>query len=133
MKRRTVLRGVAAVVLLALGGFGGWILFLPAAPVAAGAPAIDSREAEAIVAALKPPKRPRPVIAVVGINDATETTDYLMPTGILRRADVADVMTVATNPGAMVLDPPSRLNRTRPSPSSTRGIRMARTTSSCRR
>jgi transcriptional regulator GlxA family with amidase domain len=105
MKRRTVLRGVAAVVLLAVGGFGGWILFLPAAPVAAGAPAIDRREADAIVAALKPPKRPRPVIAVIGINDATETTDYLMPTGILRRADVAHVMTVATNPGAVTLDP----------------------------
>ena len=46
--------------------------------------------------ALKPPKRQRPVIAVIGINDATETTDYLMPTGILRRADVADVLLLAT-------------------------------------
>jgi hypothetical protein len=69
MKRRLILRGIAVVVLLALCGFGVWILFLPAAPVAAGAPAIDSQEAEAIVAALKPPKRTRPVIAVVAIND----------------------------------------------------------------
>ena len=28
--------------------------------------------------ALKPAKRERPLIAVIGINDATETTDYLM-------------------------------------------------------
>jgi transcriptional regulator GlxA family with amidase domain len=45
------------------------------------------------------------VIAVVGINDATETTDYLMPVGILRRADVAEVIAVATHPGAVRLDP----------------------------
>jgi putative intracellular protease/amidase len=105
MTRRLVLGGGAAVVALGLGGFGGWILSLPPAPAAGGAPAIDSREAEALVAALKPPKRQRPVIAILGINDATETTDYLMPVGILRRADVAQVMTVATNPGSVVLYP----------------------------
>jgi putative intracellular protease/amidase len=105
MKRAAVLKGGAAVVVLGLGGFGGWILFLPAAPAAAGTPAIDSREAEAIVAAMKPPKRKRPVIAVVGINHATETTDYLMPAGILRRADVAHVMTLATDPGPVALYP----------------------------
>jgi len=33
---------------------------------------------------LKPPKRQRPLIAIVGINDATEVTDYLMLYGILR-------------------------------------------------
>src|SRR4029453_6330713 len=105
MKRAAVLKGGAAVVVLGLGGLGGGILFLPAAPAAAGTPAIDSREAEAIVAAMKPPKRQRPVIAVVGINHATETTDYLMPAGILRRADVAHVMTLATDPGPVALYP----------------------------
>ena len=45
------------------------------------------------------------VIAVIGINDATETTDYLMPTGILRRADVADVMLVSTRAGPVKLYP----------------------------
>jgi transcriptional regulator GlxA family with amidase domain len=40
---------------------------------------------------------------VIGINDATETTDYLMPTGILRRADVADVVMLATGPGPVQL------------------------------
>jgi putative intracellular protease/amidase len=68
-------------------------------------PAIAPDEVAATLAALKPPKRQRPVIAVIGINDATETTDYIMPTGILRRADVADVLMVATGPGPVKLYP----------------------------
>jgi putative intracellular protease/amidase len=55
--------------------------------------------------ALKPPKRSRPLIAIVGINDATETTDYLMPTGILRRANIADVVMLSTKPGPVNLYP----------------------------
>jgi putative intracellular protease/amidase len=58
-----------------------------------------------MITALKPPKRQRPLIAIIGINDATETTDYLMPYGILTRADVADVVTLATAPGPVTLFP----------------------------
>ena len=58
-----------------------------------------------MIAALKPPKRQRPLIAIIGINDATETTDYLMPYGILRRSDVADVVALATEPGPVKLYP----------------------------
>src|SRR5207247_10597786 len=67
--------------------------------------AIAQYERDATMAALKPPKRQRPLIAIIGINDATETTDYLMPYGILKRADVADVVTLATRPGPMTLFP----------------------------
>ena len=67
--------------------------------------AIAQQETDATIAALKPPKRQRPLIAIVGINDATETTDYLMPYGILKRADVADVVTLATAAGPMTLYP----------------------------
>jgi hypothetical protein len=80
----------AAALLGVIGG--AWILSLPPAPAAKAAPPIAKEEAGAIVSALKPPKRKRPLIAIVGINDATETTDYLMPYGILRRADVARLM-----------------------------------------
>jgi transcriptional regulator GlxA family with amidase domain len=45
------------------------------------------------------------LIAIIGINDATETTDYLMPYGILRRADVAEVMALATRPEPVELYP----------------------------
>jgi putative intracellular protease/amidase len=65
---------------------GTWILFLPQARAG-------------------PPKRTRPLIAIIGINDATETTDYLMPYGILRRADVADVVALATGSGPVMLFP----------------------------
>ena len=68
-------------------------------------PAIGEDEIAATLAALKPPKRARPVVAMIGINDATEVTDYLMPVGILRRADVADVLLVATGPGRVKLYP----------------------------
>jgi putative intracellular protease/amidase len=68
-------------------------------------PAIGEDEVAATLAALKPPKRARPIVAMIGINDATEVTDYLMPAGILRRADVADVMMVATGPGRVQLYP----------------------------
>jgi hypothetical protein len=55
-------------------------------------PAIGEDEVAATLAALKPPKRSRPLVAMIGINESTEVTDYLMPAGILRRADVADVL-----------------------------------------
>jgi putative intracellular protease/amidase len=92
----------AAAVLVTIGG--AWIFTLPPAPSFA-APPIAKQEAEATIAALKPPKRQRPLIAIVGINDSTETTDYLMPYGILRRADVADVVALATSPGPVTLFP----------------------------
>ncbi len=84
---------------------GAWILSLPPAPPATGAPPIPREETDALIAALKPPKRQRPLIASIGINDATETTDYLMPYGVLRRADVADVVALSTERGPVKLFP----------------------------
>ena len=93
----------ASALLLALGI--GWIASLPPRPIAADPPPVPRAEADAAVAALKPPKRRRPLIAIVGINDGTEATDYLMPYGILRRADVAEVVALATEPGPVALYP----------------------------
>ena len=105
MKSRRLLWSAlgAFVFLIAIGG--AWILSLPPAPSVAAPPSIAQDERDATIAALKPPKRQRPLIAIIGINDATETTDYLMPYGILTRADVADVVTLATAPGPMTLFP----------------------------
>lgn len=89
---------------LGLAGFGAWLLSLPGTPGLAAPPPI-AEEVAATLKALKPPKRQRPLIAIIGINDATETTDYLMPYGILRRADVADVMALATQGGPVTLFP----------------------------
>ena len=104
MKLRTVLFGLVGVVVLAAVGFGGWIASLPPSVAAAPSP-VPAAETAAIIEALRPPKRERPVVAVIGLNDATETTDYLMPTGILRRADVADVYLVAPEDGPVQLYP----------------------------
>ncbi|MGL3108604.1 DJ-1/PfpI family protein [Bradyrhizobium sp. BR 1432] len=101
----TALGGMA--LLVAIGGT--WLLLLPGAPASGTAPAISRDETEATLAALKPPKRKRPLIAIVGINDMSETTDYLMPYGILARADVADVLTLATQPGPVTLYPALRV------------------------
>src|SRR5262245_41295734 len=108
MKRLVLWSGVGVVALAAVLS-GGWILSLPPATAPGVPPPIAREEAEATLGALKPPKRQRPLIAIVGINDATETTDYLMPYGILRRADIADVVALATQPGPVTLFPVLRV------------------------
>ena len=102
--RRLVWGGLGAVGLLGAVG-GAWLLSLPSSSAATTAPPIGKQEADALLNALKPPKRQRPLIAIIGINDATETTDYLMPYGILRRSGVADVVPLSTEPGPVTLYP----------------------------
>ena len=94
--------GAAALFVIIMAG---WIFSLPGQTFAAAGPPISREEADRILAALKPPKRQRPLIAIVGINESSETTDYLMPFGILKRANVADVITLAIQPGPMTLFP----------------------------
>ena len=104
MRFHTILVTILGLAVLSAAGFGIWIATLPAA-TAATAPPVPQAETDALLAALKPPKRARPLIAIVGINDATETTDYLLPYGILKRADVAEVVLLATGPGPVRLFP----------------------------
>jgi len=108
MSLRIVLWSALGVFLVLAAAGAAWLLSLPSASLAAVQPAIDAKEAEATLAALKP-KRQRPLIAIVGVNDGTETTDYLMPYGILRRADIADVVALATRPGPVQLHPALRV------------------------
>lgn len=108
MSLRVVLWSVLGVLLIFVVAGAAWLLSLPSASLAAVQPAIDAREAEATLVALKP-KRSRPLIAIIGVNDGTETTDYLMPYGILRRADVADVVALAMRPGPVQLHPALRV------------------------
>jgi len=49
--------------------------------------------------------RERAVIAVVGENSGTELTDFVIPYGVLVRAGVAHVVSVATQPGAIWMRP----------------------------
>ncbi|KFC64531.1 putative transcriptional regulator, AraC family [Devosia sp. LC5] len=105
MKKRTVIASVlVGAVILATGGFGLWLAALPSGVAAPPEPVPASEEAT-MLEALRPPIGQRPLVAIVGINDGTETTDYLVPTGILRRAGVADVVMVAAEPGPVLLYP----------------------------
>jgi len=105
MRRRILLgSGLAVLALLPIVAIG-WIISLPPSHAVAAPAPIPQEETNATLAALKPPKRQRPLIAIVGINRSTELTDYLMPYGILRRADVADVVALATGPGPISLYP----------------------------
>ncbi len=70
------------------------------------------------------------MIAIIGINNATETTDYLMPYGILARADVADVVTLATATGPMTLFPTLKVEPQATIADSMRSIPTAPTMSS---
>lgn len=50
-------------------------------------------------------ERPRPVMAVVGENNETELTDFVVFYAVLARSGVADVLSVATQPGILKLRP----------------------------
>jgi putative intracellular protease/amidase len=68
-------------------------------------PAVIERRAQEFVAALMPRRAGRPVIAILALNEGTETTDFLLPHAVLTRADVADVQPVAPRGGRVVLYP----------------------------
>jgi putative intracellular protease/amidase len=62
-------------------------------------------ELQAFVDALKPTRRKVPVIAVLALNEGTETTDFLVPHAVLQRAGVASVLAVAPRAGRVTLMP----------------------------
>src|SRR5262245_66670218 len=72
MKSRQVLwSGLGTVGLFGAVG-GAWLLSLPPAQTNSAAPSISKEEVDALLAALEPPKRRRPLIAIIGINNAIE-------------------------------------------------------------
>ena len=105
MNRRFIVKAVLGGGGLLAAGGGVWIASLPPAPGVANPPLIPGSESEATLAALRPPKRPRPLVAIIGLNEGTEVTDYLMPYGILRRAGIADVAALGMTAGPMSLYP----------------------------
>ena len=99
-----VRRLVSASVLLLLAS-GLLALALPAPERTAPVPVpIDATEHARDVAALAPRRTP-PLVAVLGQNDGTETTDFLVPYGVLRESGAAEVVAVATRPGPLALHP----------------------------
>jgi transcriptional regulator GlxA family with amidase domain len=110
MSKRSIFLGtISAVALLVVAAV---IALAPgdAAPFPA-VPPIEEAEHARTIDALRPPKRKRPVIAIITLNDATEVTDLLVPFGVLSHADVADVTVVAERPEPVRLHPFSALGR----------------------
>ncbi len=105
MTWRFVSLAIAGVIIACVAAGALWLFSLQDDVSSTNPAPIPQEEKEANLAALKPPKRDRPVIAVIGINDATETTDYLTAYGILRRADIADVALLSTAAGPVKLYP----------------------------
>lgn len=105
--KRLFLWAVTAGVLLPCVGLGIWLLSLPAPPSAGSAKAVPADEVSATLQSLRPMGGRPPVIAILGANGKTRTemTDYIVPYGILRRADVANVMVLSTEPGIVALYP----------------------------
>ena len=93
--------------LLAVAALVAAILYrrLPGSLPRPRAAAVPAEEQTRTIAALAPPKRARPVIAVIGDNAGAETTDYLVPFAVLTQSGVADVQALATGPGPLTLKP----------------------------
>jgi putative intracellular protease/amidase len=53
--------------------------------------------------------RKRPLVVVLADNAGTETTDFIVPYGVLKESGVADVLTVSTEPGTVALHPALRI------------------------
>ncbi|HTM83216.1 hypothetical protein [Asticcacaulis sp.] len=47
--------------------------------------------------------RTRPVIAIIGENSGTEVTDFMIPYGVLKQSNAADVFAVSTQNGPMII------------------------------
>ncbi len=106
MRLRTVAIALAVVVAAGVAGATGFYLSYPENRVAVANinPATPAEVAQTLTG-LKPPKRSRPLIAVVGANEGSETTDYLIPYGVLKRSGVADVVSLGVGPGPVQLMP----------------------------
>ena len=76
-----------------------------AATKADGLGVVPAAERAATIAALRPPKRARPAVAILAGNNGVEVTDFLIPHAILSRSKAADVMAVAPRAGVVPLGP----------------------------
>lgn len=85
-----------------------WLCGLLAGAALLSAPAVAA-EPPAAASAIPPlaarAGRARPVVVVVGLNAGTETTDFVVPYGILAHAGVAEVLALATGPGPITMRP----------------------------
>ncbi|MDB5471464.1 MAG: ThiJ/PfpI domain protein [Caulobacter sp.] len=95
---------VAAVLGFAQLGIPAVVALAPVRAEAQAQPQIQG-EAERPVIVLPVPRagRARPLVAVVADEDGAETTDFLIPYGVLKESGVAEVVALSTGPGPLQL------------------------------
>lgn len=101
---RFLLKAAAALLGVAALAFAVWFLELPPVRPRARPAEVPADEQARTIETLKP-RRARPVVAVLGDNAGTETTDYLVPFAVLAESGVADVHALATGPGPIHMFP----------------------------
>jgi transcriptional regulator GlxA family with amidase domain len=103
MNRRFFLfSGITGLAIMTGGGLA--VLSLPETE-ALTAPLIDAEEHARTIAALAPPKRSRPLVAVIAGSRGGEATDFLIPFDVLSRSQVADVRALAIREEPLPLIP----------------------------
>lgn len=106
MCRHLKLTLVIAAVLAGAGAVAAATLHAGSSPPEASAVPIAQAEHMRTISLMRPNRyRSRPVVAILGHNDGTETTDYLIPYGVLAQSDAADVLAVAPEARAVRLKP----------------------------
>jgi putative intracellular protease/amidase len=112
MSTRKKLLTTAAALSLTLTGGATAISAMVPDPVEAPTPptAATADEYRQTLEAMRPPKRLRPVVAVLGDNRGTEAIDFLIPYGVLKRADVAEVFAVGMTAAPLKLRPALAIN-----------------------
>ena len=66
---------------------------------------VPPAEHKQTIDSLKPPKRQRPSVAVLALNEGTEISDFLTTYGVLAESGVADVTVAAVRPDPIALYP----------------------------
>lgn len=105
MRGRTLTIALAAVAVLVAVSLS--LVLMPGAPPEASPPPdrISAAEHQETIEALKPPKRERPAIALLALNEGTEVSDLLSSYGVLAESGVADLRIVAPDPDPIQLYP----------------------------
>ena len=99
MNSRRLLWSALGAIALFIAISGGWILSLPPMPSVAAPSPIAQQETDATIAALKPPKRAAPADRHHRDQRRHRDHHYLMPYGILKRADIAEMVAYTRNGG----------------------------------
>ena len=99
MNRRHFLQAGSGLIVIAVAGCSN-----TSAPGYAGS-VVSPDERAKTIAGMKPPKRQRPLIAILGENSGSETTDFILPYSVLTRSGVADVVAVGMREGPITMMP----------------------------